>query len=78
MQPLPDAGSSLSPALPSFLLLNAGSRGFGLNPGFLLRSCETGNTLSLTFLICEMGMMTGPAHRLDLRSSGKDPPGDSA
>ena len=61
MHPLPDAGSSLSPALPSFPLLNDGSRGLGLNPDSRVRGCETRDPLGLTFLICEMGMMTGPA-----------------
>ena len=60
MHPLPNAAPSLSPALPSFPLLNAGSRGLGLNPGSLLRGCETWDPLGLTFVICEMGMMTGP------------------
>ena len=59
--PLPNAGSSLSPALPSFSLLNAGSGGLGLNPGPQLRGCETWDPLGLTFVNCEMGMMTGPA-----------------
>ena len=61
MHPLPDAGSSLSPALLSFPLLNDGSRGLGLNPGSQVRGFETWDPLGLTFLICEMGMMTGPA-----------------
>ena len=60
-QPLLYTGSSSSPALPSFPLLNAGSRALGLNPGSLLRGCETWDPLSLTFLNCEMGVMTGPA-----------------